>query len=88
MELRFELTQASPRIQATGVAREREWIKALPAVDPVCAETSMWHLRRENRIQLDMSGSQLEQGLLEAGAGVGLVEEGLGRVGGWEEAWC
>lgn len=48
----------------------------------------MWHLRRENRIQLEMSGSQLEHGLLEAGAGVGLVEEGLGRVGDWEEAWC
>ena len=56
MELRFELSQASPRIQATGVAREREW----KSKDAVCAETWMWCLRRENRIQLEVSGAQLE----------------------------
>ena len=41
MELRFELSQASPRIKATGVARERAWKRALPAKDAVCAETWM-----------------------------------------------
>ena len=56
VELRFELSQASPRIQATGVAREREW----KSKDAVCAETWMWCLRRENRIQLEVSGAQLE----------------------------
>lgn len=56
----FGLTQVGPRVHATGVARALEWKRALPAVDPVCAEIWMWQLWRTDRAQLELSGSQLE----------------------------